>query len=451
MKKIFLYLIGFFILIYIVLNLFEDHSSNLENAGNEKHQQFFAVIMDNDCLSCHSVESSKPFYSSIPPVSTDIENGIKALNLDEEIENLEKGEPVSEAVLARIEYSISKESMPPLQYSIMHWGSSLNEDEVKIVMDWVKNSRKNDYGKNLASESMQNEPVRPISNFFETDSAKVALGFDLYHDKRLSANNTVSCATCHDLKTGGVDRLPVSKGINDQDGPINAPTVYNAVYNLAQFWDGRAADLQEQAAGPPLDAKEMGNISFDDIVAKLESDTLLKARFNSIYEEGITQNSITDAIAEFEKTLITPNSSFDKYLMGDKNAISENAIKGYEAFKRVGCASCHVGEAMGGQSFEYVGLFGDYYADRGTEETPADHGRFKFTKEEHHKYRQKVPLLRNIDLTAPYMHDATSETLEDAVIMMDKYQVESKLSKEEIGQVVEFLKTLTGEYNNIKL
>jgi cytochrome c peroxidase len=451
MKKIVFILIGLVISILILINLFEDHSSNLENAGYKKNQKFLAVIKDNDCLSCHSVVSEKPFYSSIPPVSTDIENGIKALNLDESIEKLEKGEPVSEAVLARIEYSTMNNSMPPFQYTMIHWGSSLNDNENEIIMEWAKDSRKNDYGKNLASESMQNEPVRPISNYFKTDSAKVALGKDLYHDTRISADNTVSCATCHDLNKGGVDGLPVSIGVKDQEGPINAPTVFNSVYNLAQFWDGRAADLQEQAAGPPMNGKEMGNKSFNDIVARLESDSLLKARFDNIYEEGITENSITDAIAEFEKTLITPNSSFDKYLMGDENAITENQKKGYAAFKRVGCATCHVGEAMGGQSFEYVGLSDDYFADRGSEETPVDLGRFNFTGEAHDKYKQKVPILRNIELTAPYMHDASSETLEDAVIIMNTYQVENKLSKEEIGYVVEFLKSLTGEYNNKKL
>ncbi len=451
MKKILLSLVGIAIAIYVLANLFEDHSSNLENAGDKKHQKVFAVLKDNDCLSCHSVESDKPFYSAIPPVSNDIKNGIAAMNLDNCIKKFENGEPVSEAVLARIEFTTTNQFMPPVQYSMMHWGSSLNENEKEIILEWATRSRKTDYGKNLAVESMQNEPVRPISNYFKTDPAKVALGFDLYHDTRISADNTVSCATCHDLAKGGVDRLPVSKGIKNQDGPINAPTVFNSAYNVAQFWDGRAADLQAQAAGPPMDAKEMGNASFDDIVARLKSDTALKARFDEIYKEGITENSITDAIAEFEKTLITPNCSFDKYLMGDENAITENQLKGYRSFKQAGCAACHVGEAMGGQSFEYMGLFDDYYADRGSEITPADQGRFKFTKNEHDMYKQKVPLLRNITLTPPYMHDASAETLEEAVEIMNNYQVKTKLSKEEIALVVDFLSTLTGEYNNKKL
>jgi cytochrome c peroxidase len=450
MKKFILYSIGLLIVVFLVFNLSQDHSSNLENAGSEIHQQFLGVIKDNECLSCHSATSSKPFYASLPPVSTDIENGIKALNLDEAIAKLEKGEPVSEAVVARIEFSLLNQSMPPIQYTMMHWGSSLDENESGIIMEWVKQSRKNNYGKNLAAESMRNEPVRPISNFFETDSAKVALGYDLFRDMRLSADNTLSCLSCHNLTRGGDDGLPVSTGIQDQKGPINAPTVFNSAYNTAQFWDGRAADLQAQASGPPLNPIEMGNKSFDEIVPKLKSDTVLKARFDNIYKEGITQNSITDAIAEFEKTLITPNSSFDKFLMGDENALTENQKKGYAAFKRVGCASCHVGEAMGGQSFEYVGLFADYYADRGTGEIPADLGRFNFTADESHKYRQKVPGLRNIELTAPYMHDASSKTLQDAVVMMNNYQVAGRLSKEEIEQVVEFLKSLTGEYNNTK-
>jgi len=447
MKKSVLLLAAVFITAYVLFNILQDHTTNLSNAGESPNEKALAVIKDNGCMHCHSVSSEKPFYTSFPPVSYDVNNGIKAFNIDPAVEKLERGEPVSEAVLARIEFAVYHHRMPLTQYKAMHWGSAINDQEKTILLDWVKEARANDYGKNLAAESMKNEPVRPISNHFVLDSSIVALGYSLYHDKRLSANNTVSCATCHDLNKGGVDGLVVSKGIHNQDGGINAPTVFNSAFNIAQFWDGRAADLQEQAAGPPLDEKEMGNKNFDEIVNKLMQDDSLKAVFESLYNEGITKQTITHAIAEFEKTLITPNAPFDQYLMGEEQAITDTQKQGYVAFKNAGCASCHVGEAMGGQSFEFVGLNDDYYDDRGTDITPADHGRYKFTKEDHDKFLQKVPTLRNVALTAPYFHDASAETLKDAVVMMNKYQSDSRLSDEEIDLVVDFLSSLTGEYN----
>ena len=380
-------------------------------------------------------------------IQRDMLKGARSLNLDDTFDKMERGEVVSEVVLTKIEHAIRYNTMPVVQYKVLHWGSAINSKEKQGILDWATDSRVTDYGMNLAAQALQNEPIRPISKEFEVDSAKVALGYDLYFDTRLSANNTISCATCHDLDKGGTDQLPVSLGIHDQKGPINSPTVYNSAYFLAQFWDGRAIDLQEQAAGPPMDPKEMGNESFDDIINRLSEDEKLKARFEDLYTEGITKHSITHAIAEFEKTLNTPNSAFDKYLMGDENAITENQKSGYEAFKRVGCATCHVGEAMGGQSFEYVGLFANYYEDRGTEVTPADQGRAKYTNNEKDMYYQKVPTLRNIALTAPFFHDASSETLIQAVEMMNNYQVRDKLSPGEIISVDDFLSTLNGEYN----
>ena len=273
----------------------------------------------------------------------------------------------------------------------------------------------------------------------------------MFHDTRISADNTISCATCHDLKRGGTDNLPVSIGIGNQRGPVNSPTVYNSAYNIAQFWDGRAHDLQAQAAGPPLASNEMGNLSFDDIVANLKKDSDLEKRFTDLYAEGITQNSITDAIAEFEKTLTTPNSPFDKYLMGDDEAITKNQKEGYEAFKRVGCTNCHNGEAIGGLSYEYVGVFGDYFKNRKSEVTNVDRGRANFTNNENDLHYIKVPTLRNINLTFPYFHDASAPTVKDAVVMMNTYQVKEKLSDKEIDQVVDFMNTLTGEYNSQSL
>lgn len=458
MKKLLKTIIAIVILLlvaFVLANLFSDYSYYQEKAGNSKREQALAVLKDNDCLNCHSATVEKPFYASFPIISSAVENhmllGRRHIDLAKAFSNMKKGEPVSEVVLAKIEHSINNNSMPISEYKMMHWGSAINDKEKQIVLDWIKEARANDYGNNISTEKFINESIRPIAKDFKVNKGKVELGLYLFHDTRLSADNTISCASCHSLGKGGTDNLPASVGIDNQIGGINSPTVFNAVYNLAQFWDGRAEDLQAQAAGPPLNPIEMGHESFEDIVISLSKDTFIKGLFDSIYDEGITENSITDAIAEFEKTLTTPNSPFDEYLMGDENAITENQKKGYAAFKRVGCATCHSGEAMGGTSFEYVGLYGDYYAGREAEITDADFGRYNFTKDELDKFFQKVPTLRNIELTFPYLHDANAKTLKEAVVMMNKYQVKEKLSAEEIDQVVDFLSTLTGEYNGRSL
>ena len=191
----------------------------------------------------------------------------------------------------------------------------------------------------------------------------------------------------------------------------------------------------------------MGSTDFNQIIEKLQKDTGYVDEFAAIYgSEGITQNSITDAIAEFEKTLITPNSRFDQYLKGDTNALSADEIAGYELFKENNCATCHVGPSMGGQSFEYLGITADYYADRGTEISADDEGLFGFTNNESDKYKFKTPSLRNIELTAPYFHDGSQETLDAAVKAMFKYQLNKPSPNQgDVDKIVLFLKTLTGE------
>ncbi len=455
MKKVLLVAVLAIVVVLVGYNLMSDHSSFQEKAGNSKREKALAVMKDNDCMSCHSFATDEPVYASIPIVGglieKDMKLGVANFDLSNVFINLEKNKAISESDLAKIEFAINNNSMPLAQYKIVHWGSAISDNEKETLLSWITEERANSYGVNASATKFANEPIRPIAKNFIVDSAKVALGFDLFHDTRLSADNTVSCANCHDLKRGGTDNLPVAIGIKGQRGPINSPTVYNSGYNIAQFWDGRAKTLQDQAAGPPLASNEMGNISFDDIVANLDVDKDLEKRFLTMYDEGITKNSITHAIAEYEKTLVTPNSPFDKYLKGDENAITKNQKEGYEAFKRVGCATCHAGEAMGGLSFEKVGIFGDYYADRGTGISVVDKGRANFTDNENDMFYLKVPLLRNIALTFPYFHDASAPTLKDAVVMMNKYQVKEKLNDKEINQVVDFLNALTGEYNGESL
>jgi cytochrome c peroxidase len=335
--------------------------------------------------------------------------------------------------------------MPMPKYYLVHWGSSLTKEKRAIVLDWVRNERISMYDEELP-EARAAEPVRPIGREVTVDEAKAALGFALFHDPRLSVDNTVSCATCHALETAGVDNYQYSHGVNDQLGGVNAPTVYNAVYNFVQFWDGRAKTLADQAAGPPLNPVEMASPSFDDIIAKLDADKAFRKEFLAVYPDGITEANITNAIEEFERTLITPDSRFDKWLRGDDSAITADELAGYELFKKYDCATCHVGPNLGGQSYELMGLRRHYFADRGLELTHEDNGRFKETQLERDRHRFKVPGLRNVEHTWPYYHDGTRETLEDAVRDMGTYQSGVDLTDTEVAQITSFLKTLTGEY-----
>ena len=192
---------------------------------------------------------------------------------------------------------------------------------------------------------------------------------------------------------------------------------------------------------------EMGNKSWDEIIVKLKADKSFTKIFNRVYPEGYSGESITDAIAEFERTLITPDSRFDLYLKGDKTALTSSEIAGYELFKQHDCATCHTGSNMGGYSYDLMGLYGDYFGDRGGEITTEDLGRFKESKSEFDKHRFKVPTLRNIALTWPYLHDGTAKNLEEAVNAMAVYQNNKPLTESELASIVGYLHTLTGKYN----
>ena len=257
------------------------------------------------------------------------------------------------------------------------------------------------------------------------------------------------------LVTAGVDNLQYSKGIGGQFGGINAPTSYNACFNFVQFWDGRALTLADQAAGPPLNPVEMGSKSFDEISERLAADADFTQRFLAVYPEGYSATTITDAIAEYEKTLITPNSPFDLYLKGDKGAMTADQIEGYALFKEYNCATCHAGVNMGGLSYELMGQRADYFKDREVNVqsglTDADNGRWAQTKIERDRYRFKTPTLRNVALTWPYYHDGSVATLEEAIQMMSTYQVGRDMPASDVAKVKSFLDALTGQYKGVTL
>ena len=396
-----------------------------------------------------------PFYANWPIARTviteDIVEGYKAFDVVPMMEAIANGEAVNEVDLAKVEKTVMDGTMPLAKYYLVHWGSSLTKKKSDIFLEWIKEHRAQFYPNPLAAAEFANESVRPVPDAVEYDKAKADLGNVLYHDTRLSADGTVSCATCHGINTAGVDNLKYSEGIGGQLGGVNAPTVYNAYFNFVQFWDGRAATLAEQAAGPPLNPVEMGCSSFDEIVARLSEDRAFVEAFNLVYPEGLSQATITDAIAHYEMTLITPNSRFDRYLKGEKDAMTAEEIAGYELFKEYSCATCHAGVNMGGLSFELMGQRADYFKDRELQEksglTDGDNGRWAQTGVERDRYRFRTPGLRNVELTYPYYHDGSVKTLEEAVRMMAKYQVGEELTEQEVNSITGFLRTLTGEYN----
>ena len=418
------------------------------------NEQVYQIFTDGGCLSCHSVDPELPFYASLPLagdiVKADIDSGYRSFDMTKFMEQLKADEEVNPVELAKVEKVVIDDRMPMPKYYLVHWGSSLTPAKREIVLEWVSEMRARLYDDGLTGERA-NEPVRPIDLSLEYDKEKAALGFALFHDPRLSVDNTVSCASCHALETAGVDNHQYSHGVDDQLGGVNAPTVYNAVYNFVQFWDGRARTLADQAAGPPLNPVEMASESFDQIIAKLKADKKFSTAFRKVYPDGITQANITDAIEQFERTLITPNSAFDKWLRGDDDAITAEELSGYELFKKYDCATCHAGPNLGGLTYELMGLRRHYFADRGLELTHEDNGRFKETGNERDRHRFKVPGLRNVEHTWPYYHDGTRETLEEAVRDMGLYQSGVELSEGEINAIVAFLNTLTGEYNGKKI
>lgn len=300
-----------------------------------------------------------------------------------------------------------------------------------------------------AADMMSDEPILPIPLVAEVDKSVAALGKKLFHDPRLSADNSIACASCHSLSTAGVDGKRVSTGINGQQGSVNAPTVFNSGFNTRQFWDGRAATLEEQVSGPIANPREMAT-DWPAVIAKLKQDADYTKEFGALFTDGITSDNIARAIAEFERSLITPNARFDKFLRGDGSAITREEKTGFQLFKTYGCSTCHQGAAVGGNMFERLGTVHNYFDDHKST-GPEDDGRFNITQDETHRHYFKVPSLRNVEKTAPYFHNGAAVTLHDAVRDMAYYNLGVVIPDADADLIVKFLKTLTGEYEGSPL
>jgi len=289
------------------------------------------------------------------------------------------------------------------------------------------------------------EPIQPIAPAKVTAAELVELGKKLYFDTRLSKSGFISCNSCHNLSLGGTDNLKTSIGHNWQQGPINAPTVLNSSMNVAQFWDGRAADLNAQAGGPIANPGEMA-FTHELAVEVLQSIPGYVAEFKAVFgTDQITIDEVTKAIAAFEETLVTPNARFDSWLKGDQTALTAEEEAGYRLFKESGCVGCHNGPAVGGNSFQRMGVVEPYQAT-----SPAQ-GRVAVTKDEADRFAFKVPTLRNVERTYPYFHDGEAATLKDAVNTMGRIQLGKSFTPAENAQIVAFLKTLTGQQPDFKL
>jgi cytochrome c peroxidase len=417
--------------------------------GASPDARAMAVLNDASCATCHRKNGTLPFYAGFPVLGDRLKNeakkGILYFDMGETIEKIGKGEAVDEVALAKIEMATTvTAAMPPTAYHLVHWGSSVTPAKQQILKEWIKCHREKFYPNPLAADAFRYEPVRPLPSPVSPDKRKALLGERLFHDPRLSSDNTLSCSSCHNLQSGGVDNKQYPEGVGKILGRVNTPTVYNASFNRLQGWDGRVAGLKSQTAGQLLGPYEMANGSFDNIIKKLLKDKELKRSFEKLYPEGVAEASVVDAIAAFEKTLITPDCRFDDYLKGEEHVLSEYEIRGYELFKSNKCATCHAGVILGGQSCEIMGLHKNYFDDRNWDITADDLGRFKQTADEYDRYRFKVPGLRNAALTKPYFHDGSRQTLYDAVDMMGKYQSGRTLRDEDIRMIVAFLETLTG-------
>lgn len=349
----------------------------------------------------------------------------------------------------KLDHVLRTRSMPPVQYTVAHLGSRLTPQDVALLR------------LRYSEQGAAQRRFRAIESVevAQQDIPRVHLGYLLYHDPRLSTTNEISCSSCHDMSRAGTDNKAKSEGVPGADGKpqlggVNAPTVFNAAGHIRQFWDGRAADLQEQAGGPPLNPVEMGYSVPEDwekIAAKLREDKLIVALFEMIYgEKGITGETITDAIAAFERTLVTPDSAFDLYLKGDEKALTDEQKAGMQAFVNYGCATCHAGPALGGLSFEDINKRGELRAFMPGYEEGA-YGLRDFTRKEEHTDMFRVPTLRNVALTFPYFHTGVVKNLEDAVRIMFDTQAGAVPSAAVVKQVTRFLEAQTGKFRDIAL
>jgi len=410
-------------------------------------------ILGAKCLMCHCEDPALPFYAKMPVASAAIGKHILAGQLIFDAEKLVAAGGRQEVALAKLEQSTELDTMPILPYMLAHWDGALTAAEKADLLAWVRQVRAASFASGLAAPAFAAHAVQPLPAKWPAplSEKKIALGDRLYNDKRLSGDDTVSCATCHDLAKGGTDQLKFSVGVRKQVGGINAPSVFNAAFNFVQFWDGRAKDLADQAGGPPLNSIEMDS-NWPQITGKLAKDADLTSAYREVYgSDTWTAANIQDAIAEYEKTLLTPDSALDLFLKGDKAALSAEETEGYALFQRHSCATCHAGESMGGQTFEKPVDAVAFYKALGRAPGKDDFGRLNESKAEADRFKMKVPNLRNLAVTQPYLHDGSKTNIQEVVVLMRDHFVPAlnrrPLPDADAAKIAAMLRKSTGTLN----
>ena len=301
-------------------------------------------------------------------------------------------------------------------------------------------------------QALPSQAPAPADN--PTTKEKVELGRMLYMDPRFSSTGTVSCNTCHNVMLGGEDNRSVSMGVHGQTGGRSAPTVWNSAFNSSQFWDGRAATLEDQAKGPVVNPVEMGMNELEEAMNRVRDIPGYRSYFEKAFggDDPMTVDNAARAVAAYERSLITPGSAYDNYVNGDKKALSEQQLRGMETFASTGCSSCHSGPAFSGPAMAPgTGFFMKFptFTDNGyiaEYKLTEDKGRYEATKQDADMHLWKVPTLRNISLTAPYFHNGSVATLDEAVRVMAKTQLNMDLSGNQMADIVAFLGALTGKF-----
>lgn len=418
-----------------------------ERVDMQKADTMAQALLEAKCAACHG---ANPEYNSFINffsgglLRRDVENARRGWKME--------GDPAVRSALVdylKMDHVLRTRNMPPTQYTVAHPGSRLTPQDVALLR-----LRYTEQG--VAQRRFA--PLQPVQ-VDEKELVRAQLGYMLYHDPRLSTTDAVSCSSCHDMSMGGTDHKAKSEGVPGADGKpqlggVNAPTVFNTAGHIRQFWDGRAADLKEQAGGPPLNPVEMGYATPEDweqIAAKLRKDSLLVSLFEFVYgPNSICGDTITDAIAAFERTLTTPDSAFDRYLKGDASALDEEQKAGMQAFVSYGCATCHAGPALGGLSFEAINKKNDFRAHTPGYEEGA-FGLQDFSKKPEHSDLFRVPTLRNVALTYPYFHTGAVRELKDAVRIMFDTQVGRVPADAVLFSITRFLEGQTGKFRGIPL
>lgn len=287
-------------------------------------------------------------------------------------------------------------------------------------------------------------PLTPLPAVPELDPAQVELGRKLFNDPRLSPDNSQACADCHRLDRGGADGQVRSPGADGKPLPVHTPSVFNASLNFLQFWDGRAQSFDGLVHLTTGSADDKGD-GWAAVVQRIAGDPAYQAGFAQAYGKPINALDAKDALVTYQRTLLTPDSRFDRYLKGDTSSLSLEEKHGYQRFQEYGCIACHQGVNIGGNMLQKFGVFDDYFANRG-HVAEADRGRYNVTGDPDDLYLFKVPSLRNVAVTAPYFHDGSAPTLEAAVDAMFHYQLGRKPSDDDKALIIKFLQTLTGQW-----